>query len=216
MLQLDGISWKSTELGKKALLLEPIVESGHLAFIHRLFNQLNINEFEQIQDVVPAYNSIAIFHNSNRREIERIIEGLNIEQNHNSNSTHYLIEVDYEQGLDWDRVCNHTNLAKNQIIGKHSNTTYTVAMIGFLPGFVFLDGMDFDIAVPRLESPRIKIPPGSVGIGGNQTGFYSLESPGGWNIIGRTTQQIFKIDNTPPISILPGDTLSFKPVNSNG
>ena len=82
-------------------------------------------------------------------------------------------------------------------------------MMGFLPGFVFLDGLDESLTVPRMESPRTKIPEGSIGIGGNQTGFYSLESPGGWNIIGRTSKSFFDQKKNPPTELQAGDKIRF-------
>jgi len=87
-------------------------------------------------------------------------------------------------------------------------------MMGFMPGFIFLDGLDQRIAVSRKEKPRIKVPSGSVGIGGNQTGIYSLESPGGWQIIGRTTESFFDVKKTPPTELKAGDKIRFKPISN--
>ncbi|MCG8373557.1 MAG: allophanate hydrolase subunit 1, partial [Balneolales bacterium] len=121
----------------------------------------------------------------------------------------FEVEVDYSAGLDWNRVEEYSKLSKQEVIQRHTNQIYTVAMIGFLPGFVFLDGLDQRISVPRLETPRTYIPSGSVGIGGNQTGFYSLESPGGWNIIGKTRESFFDVKAHPPSRLNAGDKIKF-------
>jgi KipI family sensor histidine kinase inhibitor len=88
-------------------------------------------------------------------------------------------------------------------------------MMGFLPGFIFLEGLDDRISVARKETPRVKVPAGSVGIGGNQTGIYSLESPGGWQIIGKTAESFFDVTKKPPTKLKPGDKTRFKPISKD-
>lgn len=214
MLRLNGINWKVTNLGSNTLLLEPMILDGHLEYIHQFYLQIESEPISEIVDVIPAYKSIALFHQSTKENVIEILKQIDWTSLNAKTEQHHIVKVDYDLGLDWNRVCEVSKLSKSEIIERHAGTKYTVAMIGFLPGFIFLKGLELSISVPRLENPRTAIPAGSIGIGGNQTGIYSLESPGGWNIIGKTTHQFFNMKNDPPISISPGDSLTFNPVNS--
>lgn len=95
----------------------------------------------------------------------------------------------------------------------HSSRDYLVYMIGFAPGFPYLGGMSKKIAAPRKKTPRLKIPAGSVGIAGMQTGIYPLETPGGWQIIGRTPLEFFKPHDKEPVLLKTGDRVRFKPIS---
>ncbi len=212
MLQLDEISWKVSELGKTAVLLEPQVEENHLKYIQKLYSFIESDTHASILDVVPAYQSIAIFYLKSKNEVLNYLENINSISLVSEDTHLYNVEVDYEQGLDWGRVSDYTGFSKSEIIERHSSVEYTVAMIGFVPGFLFLEGLDPALSVSRLDIPRTKIPAGSIGIGGNQTGLYSIESPGGWNIIGNSRFNFFDIKKDPPISISPGDKIKFIPL----
>ena len=96
-----------------------------------------------------------------------------------------------EYGPDLEEVAHYHGLQVEDVIRIHSETTYFVYMLGFTPGFPYLGGLSEELETPRKEIPRLQISPGSVGIGGNQTGIYPLETPGGWNIIGRTPISLF-------------------------
>lgn len=128
-----------------------------------------------------------------------------------------LIElpVCYEDdcSLDMDTVSTYTQLSKKEIIKLHSTTIYHVHMIGFAPGFPYLGGLDERLFVPRQANPRLLVPSGSVGIGGRQTGIYPHESPGGWNIIGRTPISLFNLKNNPPSILKSGDRVKFIPIS---
>lgn len=115
-----------------------------------------------------------------------------------------VIPVKYD-GEDLDRIASLTNLSVEEIINIHAGTTYTVAMVGFKPHFPYLIGMDKRLEVPRLESPRKKVPEGAVAIGGQQTGIYPVSSPGGWNLIGSTDPKYLE-------KISAGDSVKFKVV----
>jgi len=127
-----------------------------------------------------------------------------------------LIEIpvcyDAEFGFDLNRVAEHTKLSGSQIIEIHSTGQYRVACIGFVPGFTFLAGLPRNLATPRRDVPRKEIPPGSVGIGGAQTGIYPLRSPGGWNLIGRTPLKLFDSTKDPPTLLCPGDRVRFRAI----
>ena len=113
-------------------------------------------------------------------------------------------------GEDLEFVADYTNLSVDEIIDLHAKAEYTVAMIGFLPGFPYLVGMDDRLFVPRRETPRLKVQKGSVGLAGLQTGIYPFESPGGWQIIGKTSTKLFDIEHLSFLKI--GDKLRFVPV----
>jgi inhibitor of KinA len=114
-----------------------------------------------------------------------------------------------EYGPDLEFVATHNGLSASEVIKIHTGTPYLIYMIGFIPGFPYLGGMSPQIATPRLETPRTKIPAGSVGIAGSQTGIYPTESPGGWRLIGRTPLQLFDPSREPPALFQAGDYLNF-------
>jgi inhibitor of KinA len=117
---------------------------------------------------------------------------------------------DEEFALDLERIANHTSLTPDAIIALHSSAEYTVACIGFMPGFPFLAGLPQQLRVPRLKSPRTKVSAGSVAIANAQAGVYPLESPGGWNVLGRSPLRLFRVDETPPTLLQPGDRVRFR------
>lgn len=214
MLQLDGIDWKVSDFGNQVLLLEPDVDTGHLEYIHHLYQWIELEQLLEITDVVPAYTSIAIFYSSTKEVLLHKLQQVDFSATSTKAHKTIEVEVDYEKGLDWLNVLNKTGYTKSEVISRHSAKIYTVATIGFIPGFIFLEGLDPTISIPRLESPRTSVPAGSVGIGGTQTGIYSLESPGGWNIIGKTSNRFFDVEKNPPIAISPGDKLKFIPISN--
>jgi len=114
-----------------------------------------------------------------------------------------------EYGPDLEFVATHSNLSPLEVVRIHTGTPYLIYMIGFLPGFPYLGGMSSKIAVPRLTTPRVKIPAGSVGVAGSQTGIYPVESPGGWQLIGRTPLSLFDPSREPPALLQIGDYLHF-------
>lgn len=114
-----------------------------------------------------------------------------------------------EYGPDISFVAAHNNLSVSEVIQIHTGTSYLIYMIGFIPGFPYLGGTSPRIATPRLETPRTKIPAGSVGIAGRQTGIYPAESPGGWQLVGRTPLQLFDLSREPPALFQAGDYLNF-------
>ena len=118
-----------------------------------------------------------------------------------------------ENGPDLSFVAEHNGLTVEEVVRIHSSRDYPVYMMGFTPGFPYLGGMDGRIAAPRLNSPRTNVPAGSVGIAGEQTGIYPMESPGGWQIIGRTETTLFDPNHEKPFLLAPGDQVRFVPVN---
>ena len=108
-----------------------------------------------------------------------------------------------------DLLCDEKKLTPAQIIKQHTEATYTIYCMGFLPGFMYLGGLPEALHFRRKSTPRLSVMPGSVGIGGNQTGIYPQESPGGWNLIGNCPVKLFNINNMPPCFVKVGDKVKF-------
>ena len=119
------------------------------------------------------------------------------------------IIIDNDTALDLDFVSEFSGLSNDEVISVFLDRTYRVFMLGFLPGFPYMGEVAERIAAPRKQTPRVKVPKGSVGIAGKQTGIYSLESPGGWQIIGWTDMQMFDPANERPCALGPGDEVMF-------
>ena len=121
-----------------------------------------------------------------------------------------------EYGPDLESVAANAGLSADEVIAIHSSRPYLVYMLGFTPGFPYLGGMDQRIAAPRLKTPRTKVPAGAVGIADAQTGVYPLESPGGWNLIGRTPLALFDPERQVPALLAPGKYVRFVPIEHSG
>ena len=118
-----------------------------------------------------------------------------------------------EMGPDLPFVAQHAGMTEEQVIAVHAGTDYLIYMLGFTPGFTYLGGMSEAIATPRLAQPRVKIPAGSVGIAGGQTGVYPIDSPGGWQLIGRTPVKMYDPDRAEPILPRAGQYIRFRPID---
>jgi inhibitor of KinA len=129
---------------------------------------------------------------------------------------HIEVPVCYgdEYGLDLDTVAEHAGLSRDEVIARHTAAEYTVAMLGFAPGFPYLLGLDPALQVPRRAIPRTRVPAGSVAIGGAQTGIYPRELPGGWHLIGRTPLVLFDPAREPPCLLAPGDHVRLRTIEA--
>jgi len=158
-------------------------------------------------DLVPSYTALALHAHplADWNAIQELVEGEfsigRVADRLDLGGTTHRLPVVY-QGEDLPRVAEHCRLSLDEVINRHSRVDYLVAMIGFRPHFPYLLGLDPALAVPRLDSPRLKVSAGAVAIGGDQTGVYPEESPGGWNIIGSTDPALL-------LPIRPGDTVIF-------
>ncbi|MDT3425757.1 inhibitor of KinA [Paenibacillus forsythiae] len=160
---------------------------------------------------IPEPNRTAFGHVCSilRDKLSRAENGLQIESERVID-----IPVCYggEFGPDLGLVAEWNGLSEEEVVSIHAGGQYLVHAIGFAPGFPYLGGMPGTIAAPRKETPRLRIPAGSVGIAGAQTGIYPIETPGGWQIIGRTPLELFRPDNSPPTLLQGGDTIRFRPI----
>lgn len=184
-------------------------------------NALRKEDIIGVVELVPTYTSICIHYDPamlNYETLQRTIGQIKINLSEdNQEATGRIVEIPVcyggEYGPDLSFVAQHNGLTPEEVIKRHSEGEYLVYMLGFLPGFAYMGGMDASIACPRLESPRTKIPAGSVGIAGTQTGIYPLSSPGGWQLIGRTPLKMFAIhgDQT-QFALSAGDRVRFVPI----
>ncbi|WP_404340171.1 5-oxoprolinase subunit PxpB [Pseudoalteromonas mariniglutinosa] len=165
-------------------------------------------------DVVPANNNLTLYlkdpNQLNNWLVDLVkiwddIENVQLDSQHHQIITHY----GGEHGPDLEAVANYHKLTPEQVIKRHTEATYHVLFLGFQPGFAYLHGLALTLHTPRRNEPRVRIPKGSVAIGGSQTGIYPSISPGGWHIIGHTDFALFDINNPSPCAIKPGDTLEF-------
>jgi KipI family sensor histidine kinase inhibitor len=217
LLPLNNSSWSVSAFGEQALLLKPKEDEVSPQLIHKSSRLIGESSIPGVVDIIPAYESIAIIYdrvlNNLDNEMEILLKSFRNISAENHSLQKHVIPVCYEVGLDWEVVENHTGMERDRIIQIHLTGAYTVAMMGFLPGFLYLSGLNDEIACPRKQEPRSRIPAGSVGIGGKQTGVYSLESPGGWQIIGRTPLSFFDIRKNPPTKVREGDRVIFERIS---
>ena len=168
----------------------------------RLYKNLFIKDvYPTYKSLVINYDNLAIDYQALKKKIESLVFEIIVNYDKNvSNDKVLEIPVKYggEFGPDLKIMSKTLNISEGSIINIHSSAIYRIYMIGFMPGFPYLGGLDERISFPRLSTPRIKVPAGSVGIAGKQTGVYPFESPGGWNIIGRTELSLFDVDANPP------------------
>jgi KipI family sensor histidine kinase inhibitor len=115
-------------------------------------------------------------------------------------------------GDDLDQVARLWDMSSDEVVATHTSTDFVVAFCGFAPGFAYCSGLPDDLAVPRLESPRTKVPAGSVGLAGTYTGVYPTSSPGGWQLVGRTDLVLWDVDRDPPATLVPGTRVRFTEV----
>lgn len=175
-------------------------------------------------EVLPTYRSVLVYYDplvcsyaemfdAVNGAVERLVEPVNV------NSSLKIIEIPVvyggDDGPDLDFVADHAGITEDAVIELHSGTDYRVYMLGFSPGFPYLGGLDERIAAPRLKTPRVLVPAGSVGIAESQTGVYPNAGPGGWRIIGRTSVPLFDVNSSTPSLITPATKVRFIPVDQH-
>ena len=151
-------------------------------------------------------------------QLKKELSGISVEESAGQETPHHVVEIPVcyggSYGEDLKDVAAHAGLTEEEVIKLHSSVDYNIYMLGFLPGFPYLGGLDPKLFTPRLDNPRTKIPEGSVGIGGEQTGIYPLESPGGWRLIGRTPLKLYDPDREQPFLYQAGDYIRFVPITA--
>ncbi|MFJ8526878.1 5-oxoprolinase subunit PxpB [Bacillus sp. NPDC094106] len=221
---------KFSALGDQAVVVT-FGESIHMDIyekVQELFQSLKQSPFVGVIECVPSFASLTVYYDlyalwkQNERNIApydyvcEYISGLfyHSKNNEKTKRNHISIPVCYggQYGPDLEEVAAYHELQVEDVIRIHSEATYFVYMLGFTPGFPYLGGMPKELETPRKQTPRLQIVSGSVGIGGSQTGIYPLETPGGWNIIGRTPVSLFRPGEDPPTYVQSGMYLRFIPI----
>ncbi len=179
--------------------------------------KLNI---DGIQEMIPTYRSLLVSYNPLKLKYSELCERLreceeNLGDTDSEPAKVVRIPTIYggEYGPDLEFVAEHCNLSVEEVISIHSSQNYLIYMLGFTPGFPYLGGMSDKLETPRLKTPRTKIPGGSVGIAGKQTGIYPIDSPGGWQLIGITPVKLYDPFAEPPVLLNAGDYVRFVPIN---
>lgn len=208
--------------GDKAIVLEfgnEISQKVNL-LVRKTYYCISKGNIEGIEEMVPTYRSLIIYYNPQKvkyanlskklKELEKSVTEITLPASH---FTEIPVLYGGEYGPDLEFVAQFNKLSTKEVISIHTEKEYFIYMLGFSPGFAYLGGMSDKIATPRLEKPRIKVLGGSVGIAGKQTGIYPIESPGGWQIIGRTPIKLYDPKKEFPFLLKSGDYIKFYPIN---
>ncbi|GGF16026.1 5-oxoprolinase subunit PxpB [Hymenobacter cavernae] len=195
--------------------------------VQALSAYLDAHPFPGFVEYVPAFTTVTVYYNplevslakeaSPSDSVAETLKQMLLQTTTEAeNTAPHVIEIPVCYGgkfaPDLAFVAGHTHLSQEEVIALHTQPEYLVYMIGFAPGFPYLGGMNEQLVVPRKEKPRTKVPAGSVGIAGKQTGVYSIQTPGGWQLIGRTPLRLFTPHGPTPSLLSAGDYIRFVPI----
>ena len=207
---LSGDSAVTVEFGNEI--------SEHINAQIRAFSiALTESKLPGIVELVPTYRSLMVHYDPEvipYGVLVKKLKGLLNQLDHIRIPPSDVLEIPVlyggeEMGPDLGFVAEHNHKTPDEVIRIHTSTEYLIYMLGFTPGFTYLGGMSEEIAAPRLAQPRVRIPAGSVGIAGSQTGVYPIDSPGGWQLIGRTPVRMYDPDRAVPILPKAGQYIKF-------
>ena len=204
-------------LGETAVVLElePPATLESQKRIWRLAQRLP--DYPVVLEAIPGMNNITVILRNPQSlaldAIERLQRWWEESEVLEPESREVTIPVIYggQHGPDLSLVAEHSGLSPKQVVELHSSATYVVWFLGFQPGFAYLGGLSPQLAMPRRAEPRLQVPAGSVGIGGELTGIYPLTTPGGWQLIGHTSLALFDAHKEEPVLLRAGDTVRFVP-----
>jgi KipI family sensor histidine kinase inhibitor len=208
-------------VGEGALLVEfdDVLTSTANWQVRALDLHLQQSSMVGVIEWIPAYSSVLLLYDPRVVQLVDVQHWVNARLavvsngfDHDSKRVDVRVRYGGSDGPDLPFVAEYHHLSPAEVIQKHAEPLYYVGMMGFMPGFAYLLGLNPSLATPRLKTPRTHIPAGSVGIAGEQTGVYPLESPGGWQLIGRTEQVLFDPLHEPFFTLSPGDEVRFIPL----
>ncbi|MFD1735107.1 5-oxoprolinase subunit PxpB [Bacillus salitolerans] len=211
-------------IGDEALLIQ-FHHNHHekmIPIIHFFTEKMTDILSGKIAEVVPGFETIAVYYNPlfySYQEMISLIKPILESKTNIEKKMQKVIELpvcyDPPFGLDIEEVSQLHEISIHKLVSMHSTPTYSIAFMGFLPGFPYLTGLHERLYTPRKSTPRTSVPRGAIGIGGSFTGIYPFSSPGGWNIIGQTPISIFNRNQDNPFFLQPGDLIRFYPITSN-
>lgn len=223
-------------LGDRALLIQlgTTIDEGTHRLVRAVSARLASSGVPGLVEVVPAFASVAVHYDPVRvpndhpaggtfrspyvrfaEAVQAALADLGDEAVEASRTVDIPVRYGGEDGPDLGVVAAAHGLSADEVVGLHSAATYRVYMLGFAPGFAYLGGLPESLVTPRRDEPRTAVPAGSVGIGGSQTGIYPLTTPGGWQIIGRTSLSLFDPRREPPALLAIGDIVRFHAMEPN-
>jgi KipI family sensor histidine kinase inhibitor len=231
MSEASGRDLPIEPLGETALLLrfgsglDPAIN----ARVHAAAARLRAAHLPGLVDVAPAYATLALHYEPAAwldasgsvpwRNFEAAVRAVLATPPAREEVAPRVVEIPVcyggELGPDLGALASHAKLDAAEVVSRHTAATYTVAMLGFAPGFPYLFGLDPSLHMPRRANPRTRVPAGSVAIGGAQTGIYPAELPGGWQLIGRTPLVLFDAERDPPSLLMPGDRVRFVAIDAD-
>jgi inhibitor of KinA len=184
--------------------------------VHALANLIANSVINGVIETVPAYATLLVHYDPLMLSFTQMKDHLRekmtqMQENESRKSRLVEVPVRYggELGPDLESVASHYGLRVEDVIRIHSERIYTIFMMGFTPGFPYMGKLDDALIMPRLETPRTRVPAGTVAIAGSQTGIYSIDSPGGWQLIGWTPLKLFEPESESPFLFSPGDEVKF-------
>ena len=194
------------------------VNTGVIKLFHHVTEQVLNGNLEGVLNCTPSYNKLIINFDLEKINSSQIISFLKLvdfsKLNFVKSEKEWTIPICYDFELDLENMSKTLKVDKEEIKNIHLNTTFYIYMVGFIPGHPFMGDLDSKLFLDRLKTPRVKIPPGSVGIVEKFCNIYPYESPGGWNIIGRTPTKLFNTQNeSNPCLLSPGDSVKFKSIS---
>lgn len=225
-------SYSFFPLGDSAVLIQ--FESWVSENIHREVTAaarcIEENPFPGFVECIPSFTSVAIYYELHRinkpDEFDTVYayicsmleQRMVADEAEKASAVPDVVEIPVcyggKHGPDLELVADKNRLTPEEVIRIHSGQDYLIYAIGFAPGFPYVGGIPDTIATPRKKTPRLRIPPGSVGIAGNQTGIYPIETPGGWQLIGRTPLALFRPGAQPPSLLKAGQYIRFRPIET--
>ena len=209
MLSIDKQSYNVRVFNKDFLLLENQEPDQSNTLIGEAILKANL---PFISEVIATEVEICIKLND-LFKIDSLKALENISTDKNSKISEYFIPVCFEQEYDWKLIEESSSISKSDYINKLLDLEFSIAMFGFLPGFVYLNGLDESMYVPRKSNPSKRVPENSIAVGGKYLGFYSLSSPGGWNVIGRSAISLLNLNELPPVQMQSSSLIRLKEIS---
>jgi inhibitor of KinA len=214
-------------LGDRALVVEfgDAIDPALSTRIAALAQRMRADPLPGVHDIVPTYATLALHYDPVAigcddpydilaQQVEAWLAGQAAEGEGHGRVVEIPVCYGGDFGADMAELARRHGLDEAQVARLHSTPEYHVHMLGFVPGFAYLGGLDPRLATPRRDSPRARVPAGSVAIGGGQTGIFPLDTPGGWHLIGRTPLRLFTPDTEPPCLLNAGDKVRFVPIDA--